>query len=197
MSDLIDPMILFGQPGHGAGPCCSCCNGYCPRQDTPGPFAAYAESMIHAVIDGRDVVTDRYIGVHADALAAWPDDASVHWLTVPDKPATNADPSNFQPPPAAPLPDVQTHRMDPDRLDRIDRAGLTIRGLAEDGKISWLYHGDQWVGWVSAYRRDPEWGPILWDATDLPLIRRIAEHAQIDLDSAVTALHLARGGEIS
>ena len=77
------------------------------------------------------------------------------------------------------------------------RAGLTIRGLAEDGKISWLYHGDQWVGWVSAYRRDPELGPILWDATDLPLIRRIAEYAQIDLDSAATALHLARGGETS
>ena len=199
--DLIDPMVLFGWDPH-EGSCCNCCagGGDCGRVGMRDRVTDPLIYLDHP--DAGGVVSDRHIMVRADMLAPVPEDTI--WLSPTTKPATLPEHVVLPPPPEV-LPEAVISTMTVARLDALDRAGLTRRGRSNaslrsehgppSSPFSWLYRGDEGVGWVSQPHGETIAGGPRWSAEDLPLLRRIAEGAECSLDQATTALHLARGGE--
>lgn len=173
---LIDTSALFAE-SEEAHVCCSCCEGYCPMtDDSSGPEWPW---MNRIEVAGVAYLTDLYVAVRADLCQPVPDsvqvrdmaaqkDAASKGFVVPEAPALRLTGS------------LITARM----WDRLDRAGLSVRGEPAQGtRVLHLYREDQHAGWVMTAA---EGAGITYD--ELGLVRKVASAAGITLRQAEKAM---------
>jgi len=167
---LIDPAVLFLNDHEGS--CCDCCAGYCPIENSD---PSWWESIYQF---GAEYIGDPRLIVRSDALLPLPSQVEPAeipmswsldgrtWATAPDD-----------------LPPLSTRGQSPRNLDRIDRAGLTLRDGEE---VVHLYLGDRHVGWTMWARE----GGVMLD--ELPLLREVASAGGIPINQASEVLNVVQ-----
>jgi hypothetical protein len=165
--------------------CCSCCAGYCPRDDMdPAETDDWVELFLVEVA-GVAYLTDRYVAVRADLCQPVPEGVPVG----PLKAQKDAKANGFIVPKE--MPDATRERITSWTWDRIDLAGLTVRGdRVGDVRALHLYHGETHAGWAMPAK---DGAGIQFH--ELEKVRRIAVAADIDLHSAERAMRAALGLE--
>jgi hypothetical protein len=164
LTEKIDPAILWRWDGHD-GNCCSCCEEYCPQDDAP------ASESWEPLFRIGDAIGSNKVLIHADALAALPDDLNI--IEGPDALAAFVAPED--------LPPVSTRLQSPDLLERLERAGIDRHDGAD---IVHLYRGGKHVGWC-------KWNEKSGVAAEqLPRIRAVAVAGGISLQRAAAVLEL-------
>lgn len=182
---LIDTRRLF-LGSDGGHTCCSCCAGYCPRVDMdPGETDDWPE-LFRVEVARVAYLTDRYVAVRADLCQPVPEGVPVRPL---DAQAT-AEEHGFTVPKT--MPEPTRERITAWTWDRIDIAGLTVRGdrPGEVWRTIHLYRGDTHAGWAMPAR---DGAGVQFH--ELDKVRRIAKAADIDLLSAESAMRAALGQE--
>jgi len=178
---LIDTNILF-TGGDDTHACCSCCEGYCPRDE--GDVSDEWLGMYRLDIDGVAYLTDRYVAVRADACQPVP--AGVPVTPTPAQKDTKG--KGFIVPETR--PGVTSSQITAWMWDRIDRAGLSVRGDIVGGlRVLHLYLGEGHVGWVMTATEGA--GITLGE---LAAVRRVAAAAGISLHAADLAMRAVREG---
>lgn len=183
-TDLINTRLLFlGADRHT---CCSCCAGYCPRDDMDPAEADDWVELFRVEVAGVAYLTDRYVAVRADLCEPVPEGVPVG----PLKAQKDAEANGFVVPKE--MPEATRERITAWAWDRIDLAGLTVRGdrPGEVWRTIHLYLGDTHAGWAMPAR---DGAGIQFH--ELDKVRRIAKAADIDLLSAERAMRAALGLE--
>lgn len=179
--DLIDTRTLF-LGADDRHTCCSCCAGYCPRDDmSPAETDEWPE-LFRVEVAGLAYLTDRYVAMRDDLCESVPEGVPVGPLRAQKDAITRA---GFVVPKV--MPEPTRERITAWTWDRIDRAGLTVRGdHSGEVRTIHLYRGDMHVGWVM-----PAIDGAGIQFHELEKVRRVAVAAGIDLHSADRAMRAA------
>ena len=150
MSDKIPAADIFGlDPDINLHVCCSCCDGYCPREDWPDDVYDKTVTLYRVSSGGVDWISDRYVCVRADLI-----DLNDPRTGHTDFPVTTAkdDWTRTADYTSAPLGAIFQARY----LDLLDKAGVTIRAVGEGDQHSMhgLYRDDDHIGWIMPVRQD-------------------------------------------
>ena len=181
---LINTRLLF-LGGTDRHTCCSCCAAYCPRVDMDPAEADDWVELFRVEVAGVAYLTDRYVAVRADLCEPVPEGVPVG----PLKAQKDAKANGFVVPKE--MPQATRERITAWTWDRIDLAGLTVRGdRVGKRRAIHLYRGNTHAGWAMPAK---DGFGIRLD--QLELIRRIAVAADIDLHSAERAMRAALGQE--
>lgn len=172
----IDARILLASPAEHEGDCCECCEGYCPKYESPGGKLEWDQFLFALHLDGVEYVTNRFVIVRAEALEGLPDGGEVQ--PFPGDPGVLRDQ----------LPAVPDERPAPSKspmsvpmLDRFDRLGLDYCGTGE--KVVHLYAGDQHIGWTTIATKGP-------NRDDFRLIRAFASEFRCGASDAAAAIRI-------
>jgi hypothetical protein len=176
-TDLINTRTLF-LGADDRHTCCSCCAGYCPRDDMAPAETDEWPELFRVEVAGVAYLTDRYVAVRADLCGPVPEGVPVG----PLKAQKDAVSKGYVVPEVQ--PPVTESRITALMWDRVDRATLTVHGESADGlRVLHLYLGDRHVGWVMTAN---EGSGITRHR--LSEVRRVAQAAGITLRQAEKAV---------
>jgi hypothetical protein len=120
---------VFGDEDAHQGVCCSCCEGYCPREDRT---ESRSVGMLYTV---GEYLTDRFIAIHTDLVTL--EDDQPKMTPVVAKPAAWTIPSEEPP--------TSTARFLPSRVAHLLALGIDVR---QGETAQHLYMHGEHVGYL-------------------------------------------------
>ena len=174
---------IFGPGNVHEGPCCDCCNGYCPD------FGAKPTARVHPVtINGFEYYTDRYVAIREDRVdvSGAEIEARAGEVIWPEAPADKPGPS--------------TAVLSADTAGRLLDLGWDICEGEPYGRQH-IYDGDEHIGWITSCGSRVEGSPLggmSMRLDDLQALRAIirdgwcASDSTTDLGNAAIALNIGR-----